>query len=62
MWKALILDSSYYDGKKDHKLLVWSGGDDDGVIMEPWPNNLDGVQINVTREELLAIIKLVPVV
>ena len=60
MYKALILDNAYFDGGKDGKLLARPGDDVDSLILEPWPNNPDNVQINITREELLAMLDLLP--
>lgn len=62
MRKALILTNAYYDeSEQDHDLLVRPTGDVDGVILEPWPNRSNGMQISITREELLAILELAPV-
>jgi len=63
MFNALILESAYFDDvlERESGVLVWPNDDGTGVSMELWPNNPNNVQIIISREELLAIIGLVPV-
>lgn len=60
MFKALILTNSYYDKDGDGDMLVRPDEDMESVILEPWPNESNGVEIHITREELLAILDLIP--
>ena len=62
MIRALILTDSYYDkNEEDNDVLVRPSDGADSVILEAWPKNFNGVQIAITREELLAILNLIPV-
>lgn len=61
MLKALILTDAYYDAvEEDNDVLVRPNNALDGVIIEPWPGKSNKVEIGLTREELLAILDLVP--
>jgi len=63
MFNALILERAYFDDvlERESAVLVWPNDDGTGVSLELWPNNPNNVQIIISREELLAIIGLVPV-
>jgi len=63
MFNALILERAYFDDvlERESAVLVWPNDYGTGVSLELWPNNPNNVQIIISREELLAIIGLVPV-
>jgi len=60
--RTLVLTNSYYDrNEEDNDVFVRPCDDGDSVTLESGSENVNGVQIRITREELLVILDLIPV-